>query len=91
LSFDRRKEKSNWNTTRLKGGCGPAGPLGLEGEVGRIGPKMGRDSRVGCARWKMNRARKMKRKSGVADGLQGNTGRIEMGRERKNIIVLEIS
>jgi hypothetical protein len=51
---------------------------------------MGCDNRLGRARWKMNWAGKMKRKSGVADGLQGNTGRIEMGRERKNIIVFTI-
>jgi hypothetical protein len=26
----------------------------------------------------------------ITDGLQGNTGRIEMGREKKNIIVFTI-
>jgi hypothetical protein len=33
---------------------------------------------------------KMKRNMEIIDGLQGNTGRIEMGRERKNIIVFAI-
>jgi hypothetical protein len=58
LSFCQKKEKSNWASVGPKGGSGPARPRGLEGEVGQTGPRIGRDSQVGRARWKMNWAKK---------------------------------
>jgi hypothetical protein len=42
LAFDRRKEKRERASTRSKGRSWPPEPPGLEGEVARTGPKMGR-------------------------------------------------
>jgi hypothetical protein len=42
LAFGQRKEKREWASAGLKGRSGPPEPVGLEGEVGRTGPKMGR-------------------------------------------------
>jgi hypothetical protein len=42
LAFDRRKEKRERASTGSKGRSWPPEPPGLEGEVGRTGPKMGR-------------------------------------------------
>jgi hypothetical protein len=42
LAFGRRKEKRERASAGPKGRSGPPEPLGLEGEVGRTGPKMGR-------------------------------------------------
>jgi hypothetical protein len=42
LAFCRRKEKRERSSAGPKGRSGPPKPVGLEGEVGRTGPKMGR-------------------------------------------------
>jgi hypothetical protein len=71
-------------------GSGPSGPQCWS--QSKNGPEdlMGHHGQVGwdgLLRWQ---TRKMKRKPEITDGLQGSMGRIEMGRERKNIIVFTI-
>jgi hypothetical protein len=79
-----------WQTSSMGGGCGCS--EALEENDSRVGhaaekpPGLVQDflaRRVQCTKMGQN-AGKMKINLEVTDGLQGNTGRIEMGRERKN-------